>query len=261
MRLPIFQVDAFTNELFRGNPAAVCPLEEWLPDQLMQAIAMENNLSETAFFLGKEGLYEIRWFTPISEVDLCGHATLAAAFVIFTFKEPHRMMLRFHSKSGALEVSNNGDTIALDFPAAFGEQRPAPPLISQALGVPPIEYYFGDSHLVLLESEKVVASLTPNLELIARLPGMGLVVTARGEQCDFVSRYFAPQIGINEDPVTGATHCYLVPYWAKRLGKSALYAKQLSARGGELFCEDRGERVSIAGHAVMYLQGEITISS
>lgn len=259
MELPLFHVDAFSRTTFAGNPAAVCKLERWLTPALMQAIAAENNLSETAFFVGSNGRYEIRWFTPTSEIDLCGHATLAAAFTIFSFFEPATTQLVFESRSGRLEVINNGDTLTLDLPAAFGVSQPVPAAIGAALGRQPSEYYYGNEHMAVFDDEAVVAALTPDLALVASLTGIGIIATAPGNEVDFVSRFFAPQIGIPEDPVTGAAHCYLTPYWSRRLNKVSLHAKQLSRRGGELWCEQRGERVLIAGHAVLYLKGSIFV--
>jgi PhzF family phenazine biosynthesis protein len=251
----LYQVDAFASELFKGNPAAVVPLDAWLDATTMLQIAAENNLSETAFFVGAEGRYHIRWFTPTDEIDLCGHATLAAAFVIFRFLERRRDALTFESRSGDLTVTRAGNILTLDFPAARGESRPPPPLLAEALGKPPAEYYAGRYHLAVFDSEKTIRELQPNLELVKKLPGVGLIVTAPGEQEDFVSRFFCPQIGIAEDPVTGAAHCYLTPYWAQRLQKNELTARQVSSREGELLCSLAGERVRISGQAKLYLEG------
>lgn len=251
----MYQVDAFASELFKGNPAAVVPLERWLDDSTMLQIAAENNLSETAFFTGENGRYHIRWFTPTEEIDLCGHATLASAFVIFTFLEPQRNLLSFDSRSGELQVERTGDTFTLNFPAERGLARPAPDLITAALGVDPSEYYEGDYHLAVFDSEEVIRNLTPNLDLVKQLPGVGLIVTAPGKREDFVSRFFCPQIGIAEDPVTGAAHCYLTPYWSARLQKTELTARQVSKREGELLCRLAGDRVRISGKAQLYLEG------
>lgn len=259
MKIPLYQIDAFTSKVFSGNPAAVCPLGEWLPDQIMQAIAAENNLSETAFLVKKGDDYELRWFTPTTEVDLCGHATLASAYLVLTKLEPGRSSARFHSQSGILTVTKEGRLLALDFPA-----RPAlachPPFeFLNGLGVQPKEVLKARDYLVLLDTEEVVKNLKPDFSELSRLDQASLIITAPGNRVDFVSRFFAPAFGIPEDPVTGSAHCTLIPYWSKRLNKAKLVARQVSARGGELFCEDRGERVKIAGEAVLYLEGEITI--
>lgn len=258
-QLRMFQVDAFAGAVFRGNPAAVCPLESWLGDEQMQAIATENNLAETAFFVPEGDGYRLRWFTPRYEVDLCGHATLASAFVVFTVLEAVDDSVRFETRSGLLEVSRDGNRFVMDFPARPGTVCPDPPAdLLEALDIPPTQVlwaagdYFG-----VYESEDEVRTVRPDLPRIERLESRGAVVTAPGRDTDFVSRYFAPRYGIPEDPVTGSTHCTLVPYWAERLGKTRLHARQVSSRQGELFCEMRGERVAIAGEAVLYLEGMI----
>lgn len=259
MRIPIYQVDAFTSRVFSGNPAAVCPLESWLPDATLQAIAAENNLSETAYFVGREGEYELRWFTPAVEVDLCGHATLASGFVVLTVLERALLEVRFSSKSGPLRVTREGDLLALDFPSRPPEPCVAPAALAEALGRRPEEVRASRDYMAVYGSEEEVRSLRPDMERLRSLDRRATIVTAPGREADFVSRFFAPGFGIPEDPVTGSAHCTLVPYWAKRLGKSRLRALQVSARGGELFCEDRGERVSIAGRAVKFLEGSIEI--
>jgi PhzF family phenazine biosynthesis protein len=260
MRIPVYQIDAFSGELYGGNPAAVCPLERWLPDELMQKIAAENNLSETAFFVPQGDAYQLRWFTPTTEVDLCGHATLASAYVIAHILKPRVHRIVFTSKSGPLAVDVDGDLIRLDFPADPPRPVAEPAGLEQALGLKPREVLAARiKYLLALVSEADVRGLTPDMAALARLDHKGVIVTAPGEDCDFVSRFFAPCLGVPEDPVTGSAHCVLVPYWAARLGKSKLHARQVSARGGELFCEMRGERVWMAGKAVKYLEGVIEI--
>jgi PhzF family phenazine biosynthesis protein len=258
VKIPIYQVDAFASEVFKGNPAAVCPLDAWLPDTVLQSIAAENNLSETAFFVGHGAEYALRWFTPATEVDLCGHATLASAFVIFENLEPSLAELRFASKSGVLKVTRDGERLALDFPARPPEARSIPGL-EAALGKNPREVLAARDILAVFDSEEEVRALQPDMAKIAALPTFAVIVTAPGRQTDFVSRFFAPAKGVPEDPVTGSAHCTLVPYWAKRLGKPRLEALQVSARGGALRCELRGDRVAIAGRAVQYLHGTIEV--
>jgi len=256
----LFQVDAFTHRLFGGNPAAVCPLEAWLPDQTLQAIAAENNLSETAFLVpsSADGAdYEIRWFTPTAEVDLCGHATLASGHVLFNVLGFDKQTVRFGSKSGPLDVVREDDVLVLDFPSRPPVPAVFPDGIESALGVRPLEYLSGDMQVAVLADETAVRGTQPDLRYIARHAGGSLIVTAEGENCDFVSRYFAPHVGIDEDPVTGSAHCVLTPFWAKRLGKQRLTARQVSKRGGDLVCELAGDRVRIAGQAVLYLEGAI----
>jgi len=260
MRLRLFQVDAFASRVFAGNPAAVVPLDAWLPDATLQSIAAENNLSETAFLVGAAGDYHIRWMTPEDEVDLCGHATLASAWVVFNELEKGRTEVRFRSQSGPLRVSAEGDRLALDFPS-----RPADPAegsveaLAAALGVRPRAVLASRDYLAVLDAEEEVRALKPDMARVTALDRMAVIATAPGRDCDFVSRFFVPSLGIPEDPVTGSAHCTLVPYWAKRLGKTRLFARQVSARGGELWCEDRGERVAIAGRCVKYLEGTIEV--
>ncbi len=265
VRIPFFQVDAFTQIPFGGNPAAVCLLDEELPDSLMQNIAAENNLSETAFLLpqGSQGTdlhYGLRWFTPTTEVDLCGHATLASAYVLFTQIYPQAEQVEFSTRSGLLRVRRRGEQLVMDFPAQSMEPWPeALESVSAALGVVPLELYRGGMGLAVLASPQQVQQLQPDMAKTKALASSGLIATAPGEDLedlDFVSRVFAPQLGIPEDPVTGAAHCLLVPYWAKRLGKSELRARQVSARGGELCCQDLGARVEISGQAVLVIAGE-----
>jgi PhzF family phenazine biosynthesis protein len=260
MRLPIYQVDAFTDRVLSGNPAAVVPLPEWLPAERMQAIAAENNLSETAFLVGGKGTWGIRWFTPEVEIDLCGHATIAAAFLAMERLEPGLRRVVFRStKHGDLPVEREGDLYHLDFPSRPPSPVPPPEGIAAALGVVPEATTAASCLLAVLRDEEQVRALRPDIPWVARLPWHGLVATAPGRERDFVSRYFVPQSGIAEDPVTGSTHCTLVPYWAKRLGKTRLRARQVSRRGGDLECELRGERVRMGGGAVLYLEGTIEI--
>ncbi len=258
MRLPIYQVDAFTNRLFQGNPAAICPLREWLPDDKLQAIALENNLSETAFFVPDgDGRYRLRWFTPTVEVDLCGHATLATAFIILTELTPERSEARFETKSGELIVRREGDRWAMDFPARMPLECEVHPGLIEALGAQPERVLAARDYLVAYGTEDEVRALKPNMERLAQMDRFAVIVTAPGREVDFVSRFFAPSKGVPEDPVTGSAHCTLVPYWSQRLGKTKLHALQVSPRGGELWCEHRGDRVTIAGNAVKFLTGTI----
>ena len=261
MRIPIYQVDAFTSELFSGNPAAVCILDEWLDDAHLQAIAAENNLSETAFLLKCDEGFEIRWFTPTTEVALCGHATLASAFVIFNYLEWPQDIVQFQSlRSGALSVARNKELYEMDFPARPPSKQNIPERLVDALNHMPLEVLgTATDLLVILGDEGTVRELKPDFHLLMQIEQRGTIVSAPSDGYDFVSRFFAPHIGIPEDPVTGSAHCVLIPYWAKRLSKRQLHARQVSKRGGELLCEDRGDRVGIAGRAVLYLEGTITI--
>jgi PhzF family phenazine biosynthesis protein len=261
MRLPIYQVDAFTDILFSGNPAAVCPLQAWLPDATMQAIAAENNLSETAFFVREADDYALRWFTPSVEVDLCGHATLASAHVVFSFLEPARERVRFRTlKAGKLEVSRRSDLLTMDFPARPAAPCEAPAGLLAALGGTPREVLRARDYLVVYSSAAEIAALKPDLTALAAVDCWAAIATAPGDDgLDFVSRFFAPAQGVPEDPVTGSAHSTLVPYWAKHLGKNTLKARQLSRRGGLLHCAFNNERVDIGGHAVTYLVGHIEL--
>ena len=260
MKLDIYQVDAFTNEVFGGNPAAICPLDEWLDAELMQKIALENNLSETAFFVKKDNIYEIRWFTPTFEIDLCGHATLASAFVIFNVLELEESLVKFHShKSGALEVEKNGDRLILDFPSRPVSVADAPEGLIEAFGKQPKEIFKARDYFLVYENEQEVADIRPDFTELLKIDAHGFIVTAKGDSADFVSRFFAPEVGVFEDPVTGSAHCNLIPFWSERLGKTEMFARQISARGGELFCELKGDRVKIGGSAVLYLKGEIYV--
>jgi PhzF family phenazine biosynthesis protein len=263
MRLPIYQVDAFAGAVFQGNPAAVVPLEAWLPDATLQAIAAENNLSETAFFIpGRNDPWPLRWFTPTVEVDLCGHATLASAHLVFSRLDPGRQQIAFATRSGRLDVTRRGDRLELDFPAVRVQPVADPgklEALAAALGARPGEVHAAMDMMAVFRDEGEVAALRPDMARVAALGGRGLIVTAPGRASDFVSRFFGPAVGIPEDPVTGSAHCLLTPFWAARLGKPRLSARQISARGGELVCEDRGDRVGIAGRAVLYLEGSIYV--
>jgi len=259
MKNILFQIDAFTDTLFKGNPAAVCPLESWLDDPTLQAIAAENNVSETAFFVKRADHYELRWFTPKTEVDLCGHATLASAHVIFNFLDPNAAAVRFHTKSGELTVERQGDLLAMEFPSRPGTPCKAPQSLIEALGVAPMECLLARDYLAVFESEESVQSVAPNMDKLAALDCLGVIVSAPGTRSDFVSRFFAPKVGVPEDPVTGSAHCTLIPFWAAKLGKAKLHALQLSERGGELFCELHKDRVRIAGRAVTYLEGTVNL--
>jgi PhzF family phenazine biosynthesis protein len=260
MRLPIFQVDAFADRVFAGNPAAVVPLPRWLPDETLLNIAAENNLSETAFLVNGEHGMEIRWFTPTVEVPLCGHATLAAGFVCFNSLNAPGDSLTFSSASGPLKVRKDGALLELDFPAVPCQQIPTPNLLSEALGTSVLETHRGNNIMAVLESEEQVRRLTPEISKLSKIESPGVLVTAPGTDVDFVSRYFAPRCGIPEDPVTGSTHCQLTPYWASRFGKNCLTAKQVSPRGGRLKCTLAGDRVLIAGEVKPYLVGEILLA-
>ncbi len=260
MKLDLYQVDAFASKLFEGNPAAVCPLGKWLPDEVLQNIAMENNLSETAYFVPSDGSYRLRWFTPEAEVDLCGHATLASAHVLYNHLGYKKDEIVFESNSGTLRVSREGELIRMDFPAADVQPADMPDKLSEALGVESGEVYRDTDYLVVVDDEEAVRSLDPNYFLLKRVEGTrGVIVTAPGEEVDFVSRFFAPAVGVDEDPVTGSAHTMLTPYWAERLGRRELVGRQLSRRGGEVYCRLLDGRVEIAGKAVTYLRGSIEI--
>lgn len=251
-------VDAFTDTLFRGNPAGVCLVDTPLDDATMQAIAAENNLAETAFLQKADDGYALRWFTPEQEFDLCGHATLASAHVLFSFVEPQASTLHFHTMSGLLAVTRRGELLEMDFPARPPKPIAVLPIMEQAVGAPVLEAGLSRDMVLLLPSEKHVARLCPNLDMVARIPACtNLIVTAQGDDTDFVSRYFTPGISIPEDPVTGSAHASLIPFWARRLGKQSMVARQLSKRGGTLYCEFQGERVTIAGKATLYLSGKL----
>jgi len=279
MKLPLYQVDVFTDSLFSGNPAAVCPLEAWPEDARLQAIAAENNLAETAFFVRRdpgsasastvggaqvpggaastsaEASFDLRWFTPTQEVDLCGHATVASAFVLFQRLGYRARSVTFHSRSGPLGVSEADGLYTMHFPRWDPAPCEAPPGLVEGLGSRPLEILKKRDFVAVYAAEQDVRALTPDFAILSRLDAMGVVVTARGESCDFVSRFFAPGAGVPEDPATGSTHCELIPYWSRRLGKTSMRARQISARGGEFLCEDLGDAVAISGKAVLYLEG------
>lgn len=257
MEIPFYQVDAFTDRVFSGNPAAICPLTEWLHDDILQAIALENNLSETAFFVPSGSTYHLRWFTPVCEVDLCGHATLASGFVLMNIIEPDGKEIVFETKSGDLRVTRDRDLYALDFPARPGKRIEPPPTLLEALGTEPEEVWVARDYMAVFRTEQHVRALAPNMSKVAALDAFAVIVTAPGSDSDFVSRFFAPARGVPEDPVTGSAHCTLIPYWAGRLHKTSLHARQTSARGGELFCEHRGDRVMMSGKAALFLTGQI----
>lgn len=259
MKIPMYQIDAFTSEVFRGNPAAVCVLKEWLDDKVLQNIASENNLAETAFIIKSDQGYDLRWFTPKVEIDLCGHATLASAFVIFKFLQPELNFVSFSTMSGELTVSlEPSGKLSMDFPARIPTQTEISNIVAQAFGIRPVEVWESEDLMVLFESESDIRSLRPDMEKLSKISDyFAVIATAQGENVDFVSRFFAPNAGIPEDPVTGRAHCTLVPFWSKRLNKPLLHAMQLSARTGELFCEDNGERVSMSGYAALFFKGEI----
>jgi PhzF family phenazine biosynthesis protein len=257
MKIPIFKVDAFSSRIFSGNPAAVCPLDYWLNDGQLQSIAAENNLSETAFIVNRGGYYQLRWFTPQIEVDICGHATLASAFVIMNQIDPSLEEVTFGTRAGELTVKKNGDLYAMNFPAHPPRASRTPEELIKALDSPPQEVLASNYYLVVYKSEDEVRELNPYMKLLKELDRLAVIVTAPGKDVDFVSRFFAPALGIPEDPVTGSAHCTLIPYWSKRLNKKEMHAKQISCRGGEIFCEDLGKRVIIAGRAVLYLKGFI----
>jgi PhzF family phenazine biosynthesis protein len=259
MKIPLYQVDAFTDKVFGGNPAAVCPLETWLDTSLMQDIAAENNLSETAFYVKAGDHFEIRWFTPRIEIDLAGHPTLAAAHVIFNHTDYNKSEIIFHSSGGELIVKKSDGLILMDFPARPPEPVKTPDILAKALGLEPVTVWKARDYLALYPSEEDILSVKPKFDLLAELDCLGIIITARGNQSDFVSRFFAPRAGIDEDPVTGSAHTTLIPYWAKKLNKNSLHAFQLSERKGELFCEHMEDRVKIGGYAVTYLQGTIIL--
>ncbi len=260
MKLKLYQVDAFADRVFEGNPAAVCPLDQWLDDDLMQAIAVENNLSETAYFVAKKGVYDLRWFTPAAEVDLCGHATLASAHVVFNHLEPESESVAFDTRSGRLTVTRGQDgLLTMDFPAQPGKEVTVSENVIQALGAEPSQLFAGEDLMAVFERESQIRAIEPDLLAVKELEGRGLIITAPGEEVDFVSRFFAPKHNIAEDPVTGSAHCMLTPYWAAHFGKDDLAARQISARGGELNCVMVENRVCISGLAILYMQGEITL--
>ena len=259
MKLDIYQVDAFATRPFEGNPAAVCPLDKWLPDELMQSIAMENNLSETAFFVAEEDGYRIRWFTPVAEVDLCGHATLASAWVLFNCLGLEADTVIFLSRSGRLPVRRRGDELELDFPAQPPRACAVPDGIAQAIGAEPQECREFVDLLAIFDDPAAVREARPDMAALAVLDYRGIIITAPGEEHDFISRFFGPAVGVPEDPVTGSAHTKLTPYWAGKLGKNRLRARQVSPRGGDLLCTLEGDRVRITGRAVLFLRGSLEV--
>lgn len=261
MKLTIYQVDAFADKVFSGNPAAVIPLDAWIDDSLMQQIAEENNLAETVFFVPKMDGFHIRWFTPELEIDLCGHATLASAFVLFELLGYEKDTIIFYSQSGPLKVHRDGSYIALDFPSWIPERMmDYPEEVIKGLGLTEhLGVYKNRDYIVELETEKDVLAVKPNFSLLNQVDVIGVIVTAPGSNCDFVSRFFAPNCGVPEDPVTGSAHAQLIPFWAEKLGKHTMHARQLSKRGGELWCTQKGDRVIIKGKAVFYMKGEIWV--
>jgi PhzF family phenazine biosynthesis protein len=258
MTIPFYQVDAFTLGPFSGNPAAVCPLDAWLDDATMQSIAAENNLAETAFIVAREVGYDLRWFTPTVEVDLCGHATLAAGYVVLNHLQPDLRSVSFETKSGTLIVTHDGERLSMDLPARAPTPAPVSAVLSDALGQAPSAVHLSRDILAVFDDEATVRALLPDQVKLAALDeGFGVIVTAKGDAVDFVSRFFVPKGGVAEDPVTGSAHCTLVPFWAQRLGRTKLVARQVSSRGGELHCEERGDRVIMSGRCVLFLTGGI----
>ncbi|HPE75232.1 MAG TPA: PhzF family phenazine biosynthesis protein [Draconibacterium sp.] len=260
MKLKIYQVDAFAENIFEGNPAAVIPLKRWLPDETLQKIALENNLSETAFFISLETGFQIRWFTPLAEVKLCGHATLASAHVLFQHLNYNESEIRFQSRSGILKVKKENDLIVLDFPASKISEIEIPEDLISAFNIQPKKCIKGrDDFMLIFENESTVSQLKPDFQQLVEAKTRGVICTSKSEKYDFVSRFFAPAVGVNEDPVTGSAHTMLIPYWSKELDKKEMIAKQISARGGVLHCKNLDERVEIGGKAVTYLIGEIIV--
>lgn len=260
MNLKIYQVDAFASAIFHGNPAAVCPLEKWLTEEQMQNIAMENNLAETAFFVKEEDGYTLRWFTPQTEVDLCGHATLASAHVLFEYLGYDKEVIRFHTNSGILTVRRKGDRLTMDFPTAELSNFEPPAVLEEALRIAPAEVYKDTDILYVVNNGLQLRNMDPNFRLLKQLDTRGVIVTAPGiGDVDFLSRFFAPAVGVDEDPVTGSAHTMLTPYWSKRLGKKRLIGRQISKRGGTVYCEDKGDRVELSGEACTYLEGTILL--
>lgn len=258
--MKIFQIDAFTDQVFSGNPAAVVPLEKWMDTDTMQHIASENNLSETAFYVpGDDGSYRIRWFTPTTEVDLCGHGTLASAHVLFNHQDYSEKTIRFQSNSGLLTVEKRENLYWMNFPSQPPDPIPVPKLIPDAIGTIPIYAGMNIDLMVLVNDEETVARLKPDLKILEKMEARGVIVTAPGEKVDFVSRFFAPRVGVPEDPVTGSAHTVLTPFWAKRLSKDKLTARQLSKRGGVVHCSLLGDRVEIGGAAITYMTGSIQV--
>ena len=259
MRLKQYQVDAFASRPFEGNPAAVCPLECWLEDALLQAIAQENNLSETAFFVREESGFRLRWFTPAAEVDLCGHATLASAFVLYEILGHTSENIRFETRSGPLIVSRNGALLSMDFPATKPVPCAAPASLLKGLQQVPIAVFFGNDYLAVFDDQSTIENLNPDWEALRQLGLRGVIATAPGKDADFVSRCFYPKLEVTEDPVTGSAHCELAPYWSERFGKASLIGRQLSKRGGTVLCEMQGDRVKLSGSAVLFMTSEMVL--
>jgi len=259
MELTLYQIDAFAKQVFQGNPAAVCPLDSWLADDTMQAIAMENNLAETAFFIPNNGCYDLRWFTPTIEIDFCGHATLAAAFVLFEFLDYQQSDIKFNTRVGEFTVSKEHERYKMDFPRLDLKPYAIDETLILALGIEPLEAQLGDDLVIVLDSEQAVIQYQPDFEKLKSLPGRGVCITASSTEYDFVSRFFGPKAGINEDPVTGSSHCALAPYWSNKLNKKQLTARQVSKRGGDIVCQVSDTRVTLFGDAVTYMQATITI--
>lgn len=259
MEIPYYQVDSFTNKIFGGNPAGVCLLDSWIDDSLMISIAAENCLPETAFVVKNGENYEIRWFTPQVEVDLCGHATLASAYVILNYVEPSLQVIEFQSKSGVLTIKREGELFVLDLPSRKPQPCDVPEELLIGLGLEPMEVLRSRDYLAVYKNEEEVRELTPYNDALSKLDALGIIVTAPGKKVDFVSRFFAPRVGVPEDPVTGSAHCTLIPYWARRLHKNNLVALQISPRGGELFCENSADRVFIKGRGVTFMQGTMQV--
>jgi len=259
MKIRQYQVDAFTTRIFEGNPAAVCPLDDWLDDSLLQAIAAENNLSETAFFVKSGRGFQLRWFTPVTEVNLCGHATLASAHVLYSILSHASNSIDFETRSGILAVKRQGDLLVVDFPSVPPRPCTAPATLLSGLGIQPSEILAAEDYFAVYDSEEAVLAVKPDMAKLAALDLRGVIVTAPGRKADFVSRFFAPKFGIPEDPVTGSAHCSLTPYWSARQGKRLLNARQVSRRGGDIQCELKGDRVALSGHAVTFMKAEIFV--
>lgn len=257
MKISMYQADAFTDEIFKGNPAAICILENWIDDKLMQHIAMENNLSETAFCIIKEDICELRWFTPEEEIDLCGHATLATAYIIFEVLNYKSNIIKFETQSGILTVVKHGESMTMEFPSREGIKDKITEQLVKGLGKEPKEVYKSRDLMAVFENEQDIRELNPDMEKLKLVDAFGIIVTAKGENADFVSRYFAPSCGVLEDPVTGSAHCTLIPYWSKILGKKKMTAHQLSNRGGILECENSGDKIKISGKAKLFFEGKI----
>ncbi len=259
MKLRQYQIEAFATKVFEGNPAAVCPLDAWLDDGVMQAIAAENNLSETAFFVPSARGYRLRWFTPLAEVDLCGHATLASAYVLFELLGYAKPEILFETRSGDLIVRRDGNGFSMDFPAQPPVPCAAPAALAEGLGRQPVEVLKAQDYIAVFENEDDIRACKPDLAKLAELGLRGVCITARGREVDFVSRFFGPKLGVPEDPVCGSAHCELAPYWQAKLGKAKFSARQLSHRGGEVGCEVSGNRVTLSGCAVRFMEGEIFV--